>query len=101
MRFETLPAFGEMLAQVAAGGADGAIANISITAAREAQMEVEERNFSIEEAQAADEAFVTSASAFVMPVVEIDGVAVGAGTPGHRAVRLREIYLDESRKAAV
>ncbi|MGR3270315.1 D-amino-acid transaminase [Thalassococcus profundi] len=69
--------------------------------AREAQMEVEERNFSIEEAQAADEAFVTSASAFVMPVVEIDGVAVGAGTPGHRAVRLREIYLDESRKAAV
>ena len=45
--------------------------------------------------------FKLSASAFVMPVVEIDGVAVGAGTPGHRAVRLREIYLDESRKAAV
>ena len=39
VRFETLPAFGEMLAQVAAGGADGAIANISITAAREEQMD--------------------------------------------------------------
>ncbi len=69
--------------------------------AREAQMEVEERPFTIEEAQAADEAFFTSASAFVMPVVEIDGAAVGAGTPGRVAARLREIYLDESRKAAI
>ncbi|MDU8912585.1 D-amino-acid transaminase [Aestuariicoccus sp. MJ-SS9] len=69
--------------------------------AREAQMEVEERNFSIDEAQAADEAFITSASTFVMPVVEIDGVALGDGTPGARALRLREIYLDESRKQAI
>ncbi|ARU02214.1 D-amino-acid transaminase [Yoonia vestfoldensis] len=69
--------------------------------AREAQMHVEERSFSIAEAQAADEAFITSASAFVMPVVEIDGAAVGAGTPGPVAARLREIYLDESRKVAV
>lgn len=69
--------------------------------AREAQMEVEERNFSIEEAQGADEAFITSASTFVMPVVEIDGVALGDGTPGARALRLREIYLDESLKKAV
>ncbi len=69
--------------------------------AEEAQMEVEERNFTIAEAQEADEAFITSASAFVMPVVEIDGVALGDGTPGPRALRLREIYLDESRKAAI
>ncbi|MGX0974424.1 D-alanine transaminase [Roseovarius sp. MBR-51] len=69
--------------------------------AREAQMEVEERAFTIDEAKDADEAFVTSASAFVMPVVEIDGVALGDGTPGRMAVRLREIYLDESLKAAV
>ena len=69
--------------------------------AREAQMEVEERNFSIDEAKQADEAFVTSASTFVMPVVAIDGVAIGDGVPGRRALRLREIYLDESRKAAV
>lgn len=69
--------------------------------AAEAQMEVEERDFTIEEAQAADEAFITSASTFVMPVVEIDGVALGDGAPGRRALRLREIYLDESRKAAV
>ncbi len=69
--------------------------------ANEAQMRVEERSFTVEEAQAADEAFVTSASAFVMPVVSLDGVSLGDGTPGRVAKRLREIYLEESRKAAV
>ncbi|WP_375692028.1 D-amino-acid transaminase [Pseudooceanicola sp. LIPI14-2-Ac024] len=69
--------------------------------AREAQMEVEERSFTIDEAKDADEAFFTSASAFVMPVVRIDGAEVGTGKPGPVAARLREIYLDESRKAAV
>lgn len=69
--------------------------------ANEAQMKVEERSFTIDEAQNADEAFVTSASAFVMPVVEIDGAAIGDGKVGAVATRLREIYLDEMRKAAV
>ncbi len=69
--------------------------------AREAQMKVEERPFTVEEAQGADEAFVTSASAFVMPVVAVDGAVLGDGTPGPVALRLREIYLEESRKAAV
>jgi D-alanine transaminase len=69
--------------------------------AAEAQMDVEERNFTIEEAQSADEAFITSATTFVMPVVAIDGKALGNGTPGPRAARLREIYLDESCKAAI
>ncbi|MDE3239862.1 MAG: D-amino-acid transaminase [Paracoccaceae bacterium] len=69
--------------------------------AREAQMEIEERPFTIDEAKAADEAFITSASAFVMPVVSVDGVALGSGTPGPVATRLREIYLDEMRKAAI
>lgn len=69
--------------------------------AREAQMEVEERSFTIDEAKDADEAFITSASTFVMPVVEIDGTPVGEGSPGPVAARLREIYLDESRKLAV
>ncbi|WP_238372362.1 D-amino-acid transaminase [Heliomarina baculiformis] len=69
--------------------------------AREAQMEVEERSFTIEEARAADEAFITSASSFVMPVVEIDGTVIGDGVPGKVAPRLREIYLDESRKVAI
>lgn len=69
--------------------------------AQEAQMEIEERPFTIEEAQGADEAFYTSASAFVMPIVEVDGVALGDGKPGPVAKRLREIYIDESRKSAI
>ncbi|MTD99341.1 D-amino-acid transaminase [Paracoccus sp. YIM 132242] len=69
--------------------------------AAEAQMQVEERSFTIAEAQEADEAFITSASAFVMPVVEIDGAAIGTGQVGPVATRLREIYLEESRKTAI
>lgn len=69
--------------------------------AEEAQMELVERNFTIDEAQSADEAFVTSASTFVMPVVEIDGQTLGAGVPGPIAARLREIYLEESLKQAI
>jgi D-alanine transaminase len=69
--------------------------------AREAQMEVVERPFTVAEAKEADEAFITSASAFVMPVVEVDGVKLGGGKPGPVTARLREIYLDEMRKAAI
>ncbi|MGB7316804.1 MAG: D-amino-acid transaminase [Planktotalea sp.] len=69
--------------------------------AKEAQMEVEERNFTIAEAMEADEAFITSASTFVMPVVEIDGAQLGDGKPGRVAPRLREIYLEESIKKAI
>lgn len=66
-----------------------------------AQMKIEERPFTIEEAQNAAEAFVTAASTFVCPVVEIDGVTIGSGAPGPIARRLREIYIAESRKAAI
>lgn len=69
--------------------------------AAEAQMEIEERLFTIDEAKGADEAFVTSASAFVMPVISIDGAQLGDGTPGRIAKRLREIYLEESLAAAI
>ena len=69
--------------------------------AAEAQMEVEERPFTVPEAQTADEAFITSAGTFVIPVVQIDGTDIGAGTPGPRASRLREIYIDEMRRSAI
>jgi len=72
-----------------------------IRLAEEAQLAVEERAFTVAEAQAADEAFATAASIFVMPVVEIDGVKLGDGRPGPVARRLREIYIEEMRKAAV
>lgn len=69
--------------------------------AAEAQFEVQERPFTVAEAQGADEAFSTAASIFVMPVVEVDGKPVGNGKPGPVAARMREIYLDEMRKTAI
>ncbi|WP_193141861.1 D-amino-acid transaminase [Meridianimarinicoccus sp. MJW13] len=69
--------------------------------AEEAQMVVEERPFTIEEAQNAAEAFITSATTFVTPVVEIDGAALGDGAPGPIAKRLRDIYMDEARAKAI
>ncbi|MBI1383459.1 MAG: D-amino-acid transaminase [Rhizobiales bacterium] len=62
--------------------------------AREAQLRVEERRFTPEEAKTAREAFITSASSFVCPVVRIDGIALGDGTPGPIAKRLRALYID-------
>ncbi|SEA34963.1 D-amino-acid transaminase [Rubrimonas cliftonensis] len=68
--------------------------------AREAQLKVEERPFTIAEAQDAAEAFYTSASSFVTPVVEIDGAKVGEGRPGPVAKRLRELYIEAARAEA-
>ena len=65
--------------------------------AAESGMQVEQRAFSLEEAKRAREAFITSATAFVTPVVEIDGVAIGTGHPGPATKRLRELYLLRSR----
>jgi len=62
---------------------------------------IEERPFSIKEATKAKEAFITSASTFVTPVIEIDGNPIGTGKPGSVAQQLREIYIEEARKTAI
>jgi D-alanine transaminase len=62
--------------------------------ANENGLKVEERLFTVEEAHAAAEAFYTSASSFVMPVVTIDGRPVGTGKPGALTRRLRQLYLE-------
>ncbi|GJE42040.1 D-amino-acid transaminase [Methylobacterium soli] len=67
--------------------------------AAEANLTVEERLFSVEEAYAASEAFYTSASAFVMPVVSLDGRPIGAGQPGPLTRRLRELYIAMAKGA--
>jgi D-alanine transaminase len=69
--------------------------------AEERQLRVEERAFSVSEALAAKEAFVTSASLFVQGVVAIDGQTVANGTPGPITNRLREIYVEFARASAV
>jgi D-alanine transaminase len=56
----------------------------------------EERPFTVEEAYAAREAFVTSASQLVMPVVQIDGRPVGNGAPGLVASALRRDYHSQA-----
>ena len=64
----------------------------AIACAEELQIKVIERPFTVEEAKAAPEAFITSATSFVTPVVSIDGARIGAGKPGPVALRLREAY---------
>jgi D-alanine transaminase len=59
-------------------------------------LELDERPFTAEEAYAAREAFVTSASQSVMPVVRIDGRPVGNGAPGLLATALRKDFHQHS-----
>tara|TARA_R110000868_G_scaffold15688_3_gene71526 strand:+ start:2067 stop:2924 length:858 start_codon:yes stop_codon:yes gene_type:complete len=54
---------------------------------------VEERAFSIDEAKDAAEAFISSSTLLVMPVVEIDGHRIGDGRPGERTGKIRQNYL--------
>jgi D-alanine transaminase len=60
----------------------------------------EERAFSVEEAKAAREAFITGAGSLVLPVIRIDETLIGAGTPGLVAKRLRELYIESARPNA-
>jgi D-alanine transaminase len=71
-----------------------------IALAEERQLRVEERTFSVDDALKAKEAFITSASSFVQPVVTIDGKNVANGKPGPMATRLREIYVTFARDSA-
>ena len=57
-------------------------------------IEIEERAFTPEEAYEAAEAFSTSASSFVMPVVRIDDRIMSNGAPGPVSKRLRELYIE-------
>ncbi|MET4274633.1 D-alanine transaminase [Bradyrhizobium sp. F1.2.2] len=72
-----------------------------VALAEERQLRVEERSFTVAEALAAKEAFATSASLFVQPVVAIDGKKIGDGKPGPLAARLREIYVEFAKATAV
>lgn len=62
---------------------------------------VEERAFTPQEAKAAREAFITSATNFVVPVTRIDGAPVGTGAPGALTRDLRRLYVDSRRAAAI
>jgi D-alanine transaminase len=53
-----------------------------------------ERRFTVAEALAAHEAFLTSSTNFVLPVVRIGDAAIGDGKPGPLTRRLRQVYVD-------
>jgi D-alanine transaminase len=63
-----------------------------LEAAAEAQIKVQERKFTVAEAQAAKEAFLSSATGAAVPVVTIDGKSVGDGRPGPLTERIRALY---------
>ncbi|PSJ60849.1 D-amino-acid transaminase [Pseudaminobacter soli (ex Li et al. 2025)] len=65
--------------------------------AEEQKLRVEERLFTVEEAQEAKEAFLTSASSLVTPVIRIGDHVIGDGTPGPLTKRLQTIYLELAR----
>ncbi len=56
--------------------------------------------FSVEEAKGAKEAFLTAASAFVLPIVQIDNITIGNGQPGPLSLKLRGLYMDTARRTA-
>jgi len=66
----------------------------------ETDLELEQRPFSVEEAEGAAEAFLTSASAFVMPVVTINGKKIGDGKPGANSQKLRELCIEKATQSA-
>ena len=60
-----------------------------------------ETRFSLEEALQADEAFISGASSYVLPVIQIDEQKIGSGRPGPYFSKLREIYLEHARTNAI
>jgi len=74
----------------------GITRSVVIDLARAQGLVLEERRFTVSDALAAREAFVTSATSLVMPVVEIDGNPIGNGAPGLLASRLRTTYHSEA-----
>lgn len=61
-------------------------------------LEIEERGFTVDEAKAAREAFMTAATAVVTPIVSIDGAPVANGHPGSVALELRRAFFDVAEK---
>ena len=68
---------------------------------RETGLPISEKPFTVAEAQAAREAFITGAGSLVTPIVQVDGIKLGDGTPGPVAIRLRHAYIARAREKAV
>uniref|UniRef100_B0SXF1 Probable branched-chain-amino-acid aminotransferase n=1 Tax=Caulobacter sp. (strain K31) TaxID=366602 RepID=B0SXF1_CAUSK len=67
----------------------------------EAGLPIAEQAFTVEEARAAKEAFITGAGTLVLPIVSIDGAQIGDGKPGPVATRLRRLYIERAKATAI
>jgi D-alanine transaminase len=74
----------------------GVTRRVMLDAIAEAQMKAVERKFTVAEALAAKEAFISSATGAAVPVVAIDGQTIGNGAPGALTRRIRELYATRS-----
>ena len=61
-------------------------------------LQIEEREFSVEEAKGAREAFISAATTLIMPVVAIDGAPIANGSPGSLSLSLRQAFFDVAEK---
>jgi len=77
----------------------GITRTVVLELAAEEGIKVEERAFSVEEAKAAREAFITAATTIVMPIVRIDGAPIGNAAPGTIATRLRARFHDRAEQS--
>jgi D-alanine transaminase len=79
----------------------GVTRNTLLDVIRHEGLEVDERPFTPAEAVSAKEAFITGAGSLVLPVIAVDGRAVGEGKPGPVAQRLRRLYIEQARATAI
>ena len=78
----------------------GITRRVILDLAEKEKLTVEIRPFTQQEAYEATEAFITSASSFVMPVVKIDDHKIGTGVPGPIALKLRKMYIEAAKASA-
>ncbi len=79
----------------------GVTRKVVLALAAENELTIEERPFSIQEAQDADEVFVTASPTFALPVVELDGKPIADAKPGPMTQKLRNLFLKEARLNAL
>ena len=79
----------------------GITRNSLLEVIRREGLEIDERPFTPAEAVAAKEAFITGAGTLVLPVIAVDGKPVGEGKPGPVAAKLRRLYIEQAKAAAI
>ena len=79
----------------------GITRDVIFKCAKDLGYEVVTKNITLQDAQSASEAFITSATACVMPVVKINASQIGDGKPGKFVTALREEYIKQAVASAI